>query len=140
MANPVLVSDLAARFRPLTTDETAVAQALLDDAWAIALVQIPSLATRLDGGDLDSSLVRAVISAMVLRVMRNPDGIRTWSVDDYSQTRDATVSGGVLYLSDDELGLLSPAGGAGDAFTITAGNAGPGFSAWPSCYPDPNWY
>lgn len=127
MSNPVVVEDLEARFRPLTdAAERATAEALLADAWAIALTQAPTLEQRLSSGALDPAVAVAVISAVVLRVLRNPDGIRTWSVDDYSQTRDATVAGGALYLSEDELRLLAPSGSTGSAFSITTSNVGPG--------------
>ena len=109
MPNPVTTSDIAARWRTLTTEETAVAQALLDDAWAILIARDPSIDTRVsaDPPTLDAALVRAVVSAMVLRVLRNPDGKRQESIDDYSWTRDNSVSAGALYVSDDELDLLA---------------------------------
>jgi hypothetical protein len=44
---------------------------------------------------------------MALRVLRNPNGVRQWSVDDYSETRDSALSAGSLYVSDDEAALLS---------------------------------
>jgi hypothetical protein len=126
--NPVVVADLEARFRSLTDDEQTVAQALLDDAWAILLGQKPNLDAQMAAGDVAEELVRFVVAAMVLRVLRNPNGVRQWSVDDYSETRDAALSAGALYLSPDELGLLSPPGtGSGAAFTITPGNDGPGY-------------
>jgi hypothetical protein len=132
MPNPVVVPDLEARFRPLTDDEGAIAQALLDDAWAILLTQKPNLDAQLTAGDIAPEIVTFVVSAMVLRVLRNPNGVRQWSVGDYSETRDNTISGGSLYLTPDELGLLSPAGtGSGAAFTITPSNVGPGFATDP---------
>ena len=128
MANPVTVADLEARFRSLTADEQTVAQALLDDAWAILLTQKPNLDAQLAAEEIAPEIVTFVVSAMVLRVLRNPDGIRQWSVDDASFTRDSALSAGGLYVSPEELGLLAPAGsGSGAAFTITPGNDGPGY-------------
>lgn len=128
MANPVVVADLEARFRPLTAEEQPVAQALLDDAWAILLVNKPNLEAQIAAGDIAPEIVTFVVSAMVLRVLRNPDGVRQWTVDDAMFTRDNTVSTGGLYASADELGLLVPAGaGSGAAFTITMSNDGPGY-------------
>lgn len=117
MANPVNVADLEARFRPLTDAETPVAQALLDDAWAILLTRRPALEQQITDEEVSEGLVRAVVAAMVLRVLRNPNGVRQWSVDDYSETRDNSVSGGFLYVSDDELGLLN-GGSTSGAWTI----------------------
>lgn len=128
MANPVTVADLEARFRSLTADEQSVAQALLNDAWAILLVSKPNLDAQV-GDEVSTEVVTFVVASMVLRVLRNPNGVRQWSVDDYSETRDVSIASGGLYVSAEELALLSPAGtGSGAAFTITPGNDGPGYS------------
>lgn len=107
MPNPVILDDLVARFRPLADTEEGVAQALLDDAWAILLTVIPDLEARITAGSTSEALVVSVMSAMVLRVLRNPNGVRSWSVDDYSETRDNSLSAGSLYVSPDEVRLLN---------------------------------
>lgn len=119
MANPVVVTDLEARWRPLSASEQTVAQALLDDAWAIVLSNVSDVEDRLaaDPPTLDVALVRAVVSAMVLRVLRNPDGKNSEQIDDYKFTRDDSRATGALYVTADELGLLTP-GSAIGAFTI----------------------
>lgn len=128
MPSPTVIEDIEARFRPLTADERPVAQSLLDDAWVILLTYKPNLEALIAAGTVSEDVVRFVTAAMVLRVLRNPNGVKQWSVDDYSETRDGSVSAGSLYVSAEELGLLEPAGlGSGAAFTITPGNAGPGY-------------
>ena len=117
MANPVLISDLEARFRPLAGTEIAQAQALLDDAWVILLSRRPSLDAEIGDGSVRPDLVRAIVAAMVVRVLRNPNGVRQWSVDDYSETRDNSVAAGSLYVSDDEMALLN-GGASSEAFSI----------------------
>lgn len=108
MSNPVTTSDLAARLgRSLTPAETTLAQALLDDAWAILTARNTTIDARLTAATLDPALVRAVETAMVLRVLRNPDGKKQEAIDDYSWTRDTAISSGALYVSDEELALLS---------------------------------
>ncbi|MGN6245117.1 MAG: Gp19/Gp15/Gp42 family protein [Motilibacteraceae bacterium] len=123
--NPAAVSDLVRRWRPLSDSEQIIAASLLDDAWQILLSRVALLQSRLDPADtattvkLDPKLVVAVETAMVLRVLRNPDGKRQESIDDYSWTRDNAVSAGLLYATDDELAMLAPAGASTNAFTIT---------------------
>lgn len=107
MPNTVVISDLEARFRPLTDAETPVAQALLADAWAVLVTVVPDLEARLASGSTSYSLLTSVVSSMVLRVLRNPNGVRSWSVDDYSETRDNSVSAGSLYVSPEEVALLT---------------------------------
>lgn len=126
MPNPVFPSDIEARFRSLDDAETAVAEALLSDAWAILLMTIPDLEARMDGGTTSPEAVTFVVSAMTLRVLRNPNGVRSWSVDDYSETRDNSLSAGSLYISPEEIRLLT-----GRASTARRG----AFSTAPAQYP-----
>lgn len=153
-----MIDDLEARFRPLVGDERTVAVSLIDDAWAIAQAQLPLLAAEVASGRYPVGVVRAVLCAMVIRVLRNPDGVRTWAVDDYSQTRDQSVSAGALYLSTDEMTLMSASLGnrRPGAFSITPGGApderargseriyGSGFDyGYGTGYgygPDPDWW
>jgi hypothetical protein len=106
--NPVNTADIKARWRPLTAEEEAVAQAYLDDAWAVVLSQVPGIEARITAGSLSLDLVVKVVAAMVLRIMRNPDGIRQWQIDDASFTRDQALSAGLLYLADSERAELMP--------------------------------
>lgn len=119
MPNPVVVDDLAVRFRPLTDAESPVAEALLADAWAILLTSVPDLEARRTSGAISDGVLTSVVASMVLRVIRNPEGIRQWSIDDASFTRDTALSAGGLYLSDAELALLTgTAGRRRGAFSV----------------------
>ena len=111
MDNPVTVSDLESRWRPFTDNEKLVGQTLLEDAWDMVTgpTQLPGLPVDLDTGTVTSRSVISVLSAMVLRVMRNPDGKVSESVDDYSYRRSDAVADGTLYVTDDELARLTPA-------------------------------
>jgi hypothetical protein len=108
MANPATVADIEARWRPLTAQETTNADALLDDAWALLLTRRPSLEADITAGTVTATNVIRVEVAMILRVLRNPDGKVSERIDDYSYTRDPAVATGGLYVSDDELGDLVP--------------------------------
>lgn len=105
--NPVVIEDLEERFRPLTDAEKTRAQALLDDAWEELVARVPTLQARRDAGTVSDGLVRRVVAAMAVRVLRNPEAIRQWSVDDASFTRDHLVSSGLLFVSAEEFGLLA---------------------------------
>lgn len=124
MSNPVTVSDLEARWRPLSPDEAIVAQAILDDAWDTLRLRSPSLEARYAAGDVGLSTIRRVVCAMTLRVLRDPapDGVLySETIGNYSYQRSraagtaAELSG--LYVTDAELALLTPLTLAG-AFTI----------------------
>lgn len=119
-ANPATVQDVAARWRPLTAQEEAVASTLLDDAWALLKHRVAQLESRLDAvpATLDAGLVRMVEVAMVLRVLRNPDGVRQEAIQDYSYSRDPVTASGALAVTVEELDLLAAAGADSAAFTI----------------------
>lgn len=110
MAVVVLPSDVAAGWRPLSAAEDLVAAGLIAEALTLLTVTVPGLEFK------DAGIVRLVVSRMVRRVMKNPDGyrVRDTSIDDYSEggTVDSALSTGELYASADELAWLGirPAG------------------------------
>jgi len=123
-ANPATIDDLTARsFRTLTDQEKTVGTTLLGDAFNVIVSTVPTVADRLDATPVDAafkSLVVQIECAMVLRVLNNPDGKLSETIDDYTYRLDAATSTGALYLSDAELSLLSAGDDAADgAFTIS---------------------
>lgn len=140
MSNPASVADVEARWRPLSAQEAQNAAAYLMDAWALLKSKISGLdAAAAADPDLAENVIR-VEAQMVLRVLKNVDGVTTTtiSVDDASRTvrRDGVVASGWLYVSDDELEELSPGATGAGAFTIRP-------TAVPYCTPltpvDPVW-
>lgn len=122
--NPVAVSDVVARWRTLTADETVRAAALVDDAWEILLELIPGIDSRVDAGTLRRGLVVAKVSEAVIAALQNPEG---WleeesGIDDYKRRwrRDASTSTGRLMFSDSALSALR--GVTGSAFEIVLGS------------------
>lgn len=126
MPNPATTADVEARWRPLSTQETTNAETFLEDAWRMLRRRHATLEDDvLTDDDLSAETVRVMVTA-VLRVMKNPDGKRQESIDDYSWTRDQALSAGLLYFTDDELDDLYPDSPSG-AFS---------FSMLPADYPD----
>jgi hypothetical protein len=102
----------------LTENQIVVATTQLEFASAIIRRNVSNADKRIAAGTLDATLVKHVAVAMVARHLRNPSGYRQEAIEDYSRTRDSALSAGNVYLSDDELELLSP---KGNAFSITPG-------------------
>ena len=100
----VYPEDVAAGWRPLSATETVTAQGLITEAAVMLTISVPDLEGK------DQGIVSLVVSRMVRRVLKNPDGyrVRNESIDDYSDggTVDSTLSTGELYVSDQELGWL----------------------------------
>jgi hypothetical protein len=110
MANPVTVADIEDRWRPLTAQETTNAEAYLTDAWWLLLGKLPDLETHVADGLVSQGNVTRVVVAMVLRIMKNPDGKLEESIDDYRYRRDSLVSAGELLVTLEELAALTPSG------------------------------
>ena len=107
MPNPATTQDLADRWRPLLASEEGPAQFLLDDIWIEIVAKLPTIDLRLANGTLDPNLVVRVMTAVALRVLRNPDGKRQETIDDYSWTRDNLVASGQLAMTGEEIALLA---------------------------------
>lgn len=130
----VVVADVEARLgRSLTVAESAQVEAWIEDLTALVLQRVPDLQERIDNGQVSAAVVKSVFCSAIIRVLRNPGGLRqrTESIDDYSvtETIDSSSSAGLLYLSDDEWALIIP-GATGDAFTIRSYGAPDRVSGW----------
>jgi hypothetical protein len=117
MTSPATAADVAARWRALTATETTKATTLLNDSWLLIKQKNPTVEARIAAATLDEELVTMVQCAMVIRVLRNPDGKRQEQIEDYSYQRDANDTGD-LFITDEELALLAEVTSASDAFTI----------------------
>lgn len=108
MANPASTTDLEDRWRPLVGQEVTNAETFLDDAWAMLLSRRPSLDADLDAGTVSTANAIRVVSAMVLRVMKNPEGYDSETIDDYTYRRNAIISTGALHVTTEELADITP--------------------------------
>lgn len=131
--NPAKRADLVARsFRTLTEQELNVGCDLLDDAYYDLVGRYPQIKVKLTEEQAivatdDRIFTRRVVKllcAVVLRVIKNPDGKFEEEGDDYRYRRDQALSTGELYFSDDEINdLLQGLEGSNNAFTIRPWNA-----------------
>jgi len=108
MPNPASTTDLENRYRVLTSSEVTNANAFLGDAWALLLARRPTLEADITAGTVTNANVIRVVCAMVLRVLRNPNGVLEFAIDDYRERRDSLVSSGVLHVTGDELSDVTP--------------------------------
>jgi hypothetical protein len=116
--NPATPEDVVLE-RPLTPQEDAAVPRWLDQAWTILQGRVRGLSARMNlppdqAAAVSTATVRQVIGAMVERKVRNPDGLRSFTVDDVVHTVDAALSSGQLEPTVGELALLAvpvPSGG-----------------------------
>lgn len=74
---------------------------------------------------LDEDALTDVISEVVARRVRNPEGKRTERIDDYSYSLDVDAARSGLYITEEEWELLMPDVDPNAAFTIN-----PDFEPW----------
>lgn len=118
------VGDVAAQFGSMSTAQQGLASTLLRGASALLRARVPDLDARIAAGTLDPSLAALAATNLVLRVMRNPTGLRSKTVGPFTQTWDTTSATGLLHVTADDLGLLVvvAASVAAPASTIWAGS------------------
>lgn len=115
VAPPADLDDVAARFRPLATDdERAAARAWLVDVWAEACARAPGVEDRVASGAVPSALAVRVVAGAVARLMHNPQRLRDFTADDVRFGIESGPGGGML-LTPDEVALL--VGPQPDGFT-----------------------
>jgi len=99
--------DVEVRFmRPLDEDEKRVVAARLEDAELLLRSRIPDLDEKVATGVLDQALVVMVEAEMVLRLIRNPDGLVQETDGSYSYSTSQKVASGLLEVLPREWTLL----------------------------------
>jgi hypothetical protein len=126
MTISVTASDVAARWRVLTSDEAAVATVKIADAIALLNSRFPTLDAAVPDTVPDEIIVPIVVD-MVLRVLKNPEGLRSENLGQYAYVRDNTLSSGALYVSLEEAATIA------GALSVSTGRA---FSIRPYGAPD----
>lgn len=106
-------------------DDTVLMTVWIGRAERLLRVKVPGLVLRLDADPetepdlLDN--VKDVVTSMVQRVFRNPEGVRTRQETTGPFSGSVTLGGdqpGELWITDDELARISGAGSNRGAFTI----------------------
>lgn len=114
MAALATVEDVAARWRPLTSEEVLIVQTLLDDASDIVRVRFPSVDADIASGAVSAATAVRVVAGMVRRAMMNRDteGVTQGSetVGPFTQSASFANPNGNLYMSKDDLLSFDPAG------------------------------
>jgi hypothetical protein len=101
--------------RPLTDPELTAARALIDEVSARARISVPGIESLVAFSDDHAVVVAGRLADAVARVLRNPDGKVQESIDDYAYRRSDAVADGTLYLSPEDVLVLSGAPAPGSA-------------------------
>lgn len=114
MAALATVDDVAARWRPLTSEEIVIVSTLLDDASDMVRVRFPSIDADIVSGAVSAATAVRVVAGMVRRAMMNRDneGITQGSetIGPFGISQSYANPSGNLYLSKDDLLSFDPTG------------------------------
>lgn len=105
------IDDVVEAFwRPLTDDEERVATYLIGRASSIVRDAVPDIDERIVDHRISAETVASVVVDMVLRVLKNPEALRQYTVstDDSSESKtlDTSIASGELYLSRRQRNML----------------------------------
>lgn len=107
--------------RAISESQKPWVEAKLGDAWEMLKAKVPGLVERIESEDLSNSLVVAILAEAVIRVLKNPNSVRSTGIDDAQVTIDYTVASGRLYFLDEELALLMPSVAASGFYSVPLG-------------------
>lgn len=109
MAAPLATAaDVAATFRELNDSEAPRVDRLLRKASNFARSKVALIDERIAQGLLDEEVVADIVADMVIRVLRNEEGLKQETIGGVSATFDDRVASGFLFLTPDELVMLEP--------------------------------
>lgn len=109
MADFADATDIQELYGDIDADDLPKVAALARRASAIIRAQVYEVDMRIEQAQLDAQTVTDVCVDMVIRVLRNPEGVKQETIGPIATTYDPTVAAGRLYLTPDELFLLQPA-------------------------------
>lgn len=97
-------------------------QTLIDDAEDKILTEYPKTPENVAAGIVREGTVKRVVARMVLRVLRNPEGLRSTQTTTGPFTENSTHAGdnpGEVYLTDDDRRDLGGQRSKGRAYTVS---------------------
>lgn len=132
-----MLGDVAGQFGTMTTAQEQLTGVLLRVASALVRSRFP-VDAKVSAGRLDPEVVAAGVTNMVLRVLRNPRGLRSEAIGPFSRAFDTTAAAGLLVITEEDGKNFVPApissfSPPGSARMSTPGLA-PGRSCWPGIY------
>jgi hypothetical protein len=102
------VGDVAAQFGALTTAQEQLTAWLVRAASAMVRYRFPLVDTHISAGLLDPDVVALTIANMILRVLRNPGGLRSETIGPFSRAFDTRYAAGLLVITDEEAAMFTP--------------------------------
>lgn len=103
------IGDVSAQYGSMTPAEESLAGWLLRAASNLVRARRPNIDQQIAAGTVSGEMAALAVTNMVLRVLRNPAGLRSETVGPFSRSYDTSVAAGLLVLAPDDEALLNPA-------------------------------
>jgi hypothetical protein len=101
---------VVAQYGTMTTAEESLAGWLLRAASNMIRSRKPTIDQQIAAGLVSQDMAALAATNMVLRVLRNPSGLRSETIGPFSRSYDTSVAAGLLVFTDDDEQLLAPPG------------------------------
>lgn len=102
------IGDVSAQYGSMTPAEESLAGWLLRAASNMIRSRRPLIDQQITDGLVSADLAALAVTNMVLRVLRNPSGLRSETVGPFSRAYDTRYAAGLLVFTDDESDLITP--------------------------------
>lgn len=107
-----VIGDVSAQHGTMGQAEESLAGWLLRNASNMLRGQRPLIDQQIREGKISRDMAALAVTNMVLRVLRNPSGLRSETVGPFSRSWDTTTAAGLLVVTADDLALVEPNGAA----------------------------
>lgn len=102
------IGDVEVRYGDLDDEQHDLTAYLLKAASAKVRQRFPLLGEHLTAGRLDQNVVAETVAGMVLRVLWNPEGLRSETTGPFSRTYDTSAAAGMLVITGDDAQAFVP--------------------------------
>lgn len=129
-----VLADVQELYGTMTAAQVQLTNALLRAASVLVRSRYPSADAQIVAGLIDPDVAALAVTNMVLRVLRNPDGLRSETIGPFSRTYDTGAAAGLIVISDDEEPVFAPPAAAA-TFSLGTIRVAAGFpgSGWSGC-------
>lgn len=134
-----VVGDVSAQYGTMGLAEESLTGWLLRNASNMLRGQRPLIDQQIREGKVSRDMAALAVTNMVLRVLRNPNGLRSETVGPFSRSWDTTTAAGLLVVTNDELGLIEPVGSAQAGRAVGSFRPSAGLAIAPILRPGSRW-
>lgn len=127
------IGEVGELFGTLIPAQEVLTKGLLRRASAMVRSRWPDLQARIAAGTIDPQAPIMAVINMVLRVLRNPGGLKAETTGPFSRTYDTSTAAGLLVISETETELMAPPAESGQASPVGTIIAQPsllGYTPW----------